>query len=624
MIRHAVASSGAVFVFATILYVAFKVSFPQRLVSEGIGPTPKSLDESLVENGNWQSEPVSTIAIGQRLRGGLHRSKLEIFERSLASWSSPQKQRAFDALEAKYPNAFDRFVVTAKAAAHSSALEQTTMLYDMCAAHSPYYVNTDYDGSDLIKGGITNIASVQDCCAKCVATSGCKYFTYGTDKKTCWVKSGSTGKEAQSYRTSGDVCMWTYPPTNAPTALPTISPSLSPTSTPSRTLTDTPSDGPSSAPVVKPSVAEPSIESSPTAPTASPTAQPMALPTDVPSASAATSEPEADVARIQYGEVINIVNQYSLMYLDTRGAGCEGNALCVSASSSRNRDGGSGWWKIVSNSNKVGTVMYGDMVHLLNEYSPVYLDTRGAGCEGNELCVSGAKSSSRDGGSGTWRVIPVDQPPLTISPTETISSQKSAAPESPVVYITQEDLRVALQLLSRNLIAYIDRKCAAVDEDEPDKLLALKQELKVYISEQLNLLVSTSSSGSLAQLKKELFDAVNAKIDTVVHQIDTNSTEPSTWEVPDANVKQQISVRPLPHEHDLYKDKEKLEGDRPSAEYMIKGMDGVLGTDSQGDDPLGHSAQAMIPYKITKTKHVTADGKLLECDPLAGWGFNYC
>ena len=219
------------------------------------------------------------------------------------------------------------------------------------------------------------------------------------------------------------------------------------------------------------------------------------------------------------------------------------------------------------------------MVHLLNEYSPVYLDTRGAGCEGNELCVSGAKSSSRDGGSGTWRVIPVDQPPLTIAPTETISSQKSAAPPvSPVVYITQEDLRVALQLLSRNLIAYIDRKCAAVDEDEPDKLLTLKQELKVYISEQLNLLLSTSSSGSLAQLKKELFDAVNAKIDTVVHQIDTNSTEPSTWEVPDANVKQQISVRPLPHEHDLYKDKEKLEGDRPSAEYMIKGMDGVLGT----------------------------------------------
>ena len=49
------------------------------------------------------------------------------------------------------------------------------------------------------------------------------------------------------------------------------------------------------------------------------------------------------------------------MYLDTRGAGCEGNALCVSASSSRNRDGGSGWWKIVSNSNKVGTVMYGDV-----------------------------------------------------------------------------------------------------------------------------------------------------------------------------------------------------------------------------------------------------------------------
>jgi hypothetical protein len=105
------------------------------------------------------------------------RSKLEIFERSLASWASPQKRRvrdpapqhlqvkpatghmvsmalvfqAFDALKAKYPNAFDRFVVPAKAPdssvlrarrshpdSHLQRVKQTTMLYDMCTANAPY------------------------------------------------------------------------------------------------------------------------------------------------------------------------------------------------------------------------------------------------------------------------------------------------------------------------------------------------------------------------------------------------------------------------------------------------------------------------------------------------------
>jgi hypothetical protein len=156
--------------------------------------------------------------------------------------------QGFHALESKYPNAFDQFVITDNAPTKSSVLKQTTMLYDMCAAHAPYYVNTDYQGSDLIAGGaepapprratkitfsdrndagILQVASAQDCCAKCVATAGCKYFTFGSDVKKCWPKSGKSGQQTQSYRTSGDVCMWTYPPTDSPTALPTSEPSFS-------------------------------------------------------------------------------------------------------------------------------------------------------------------------------------------------------------------------------------------------------------------------------------------------------------------------------------------------------------------------------------------------------------
>jgi hypothetical protein len=372
-------------------------------------------------------------------------------------------------------------------------------------------------------------------------------------------------------------------------------------------------------------------------------------------------------------QVINLQNQYSAVFLDTRGTGCEENVLCVSASSSNDRDSGSGWWKIVSVSGSSGAVQPNDQVYLLNQYringQNGYLDTRGTGCEGNVLCVSASSSNNRDSGSGTWRVIPVDAPlqrseAPTLAATTVAPIQITAAPTAPltasplgtsttVVYITQDELRLALQLLSKNLIAYIDLKLKSLDEDEPEKLLKLEQELKVYISEQLNLLLSTSSSGSLAQLKKELFDAVNAKFDNVVQQIGTNATWPNTLEGPvsaaawpgtSVGVKQKISVRPLPHEHPLYNDHEKLEGDRDTAEYMIKGMDGVLGaglnpsfalrgcrcsdwrlcSDGQGNDPLGHSAQAMIPYKIRETKHVTADGKPVKCDPLAGWGFNFC
>jgi hypothetical protein len=96
-------------------------------------------------------------------------------------------------------------------------------------------------------------------------------------------------------------------------------------------------------------------------------------------------------------------------YLDTRGPGCEGNLLCVSTATTPRRDSGSGSWTIVSPVGKApGTpVLPGDDISLINQYGArSYLDTRDSRCEGNLYCVSTAWSPNRDYGSGTWRVLP--------------------------------------------------------------------------------------------------------------------------------------------------------------------------------------------------------------------------
>jgi len=96
-------------------------------------------------------------------------------------------------------------------------------------------------------------------------------------------------------------------------------------------------------------------------------------------------------------------------YLDNREAGCEGNAICVTASSNPDRDQGSGTWELMRVAGP-GPIYYGDELHLRNKYrgflGGTYLDVRNGptngGCESNRHCVSGARLPNRFRNSGTW------------------------------------------------------------------------------------------------------------------------------------------------------------------------------------------------------------------------------
>lgn len=48
--------------------------------------------------------------------------------------------------------------------------------------------NTDYFGSDLIKGGIRDVG-VQGCCDACASQDGCAVWTYSAASSTCWIKT---------------------------------------------------------------------------------------------------------------------------------------------------------------------------------------------------------------------------------------------------------------------------------------------------------------------------------------------------------------------------------------------------------------------------------------------------
>ncbi len=76
-------------------------------------------------------------------------------------------------------------------------------------------------------------------------------------------------------------------------------------------------------------------------------------------------------APLIYGQAYTIKNGYinfSGGYLDTRGVGCQQNQLCVSTATTSQRDGGSGTWLLTSANGKTpGTVVEdGDNVYLLN------------------------------------------------------------------------------------------------------------------------------------------------------------------------------------------------------------------------------------------------------------------
>ncbi|NHZ41461.1 hypothetical protein [Massilia aquatica] len=93
-------------------------------------------------------------------------------------------------------------------------------------------------------------------------------------------------------------------------------------------------------------------------------------------------------------------------YLDVRGIGCQGNMFCVSASLTKNTGIDSSIWTVEAPRHRVYS---GQGIHLLNNFAPYgyfsYLDTRDAGCQRNLFCVSASTTRDRDGKSGTWRFL---------------------------------------------------------------------------------------------------------------------------------------------------------------------------------------------------------------------------
>jgi hypothetical protein len=124
---------------------------------------------------------------------------------------------------------------------------------------------------------------------------------------------------------------------------------------------------------------------------------------------------------LTYGNPYVIQNGYQSWaggFLETREAGCEGNALCVSTSLFKGRDGESSTWVLLSADGKDNgkPVQRGDRVRLANKWpagnagNPLYqpfggfLDTREGNCEENPLCVSTTWNDNRDSGSGIWTI----------------------------------------------------------------------------------------------------------------------------------------------------------------------------------------------------------------------------
>ncbi|NEO92608.1 MAG: hypothetical protein F6K56_21160 [Moorea sp. SIO3G5] len=127
-----------------------------------------------------------------------------------------------------------------------------------------------------------------------------------------------------------------------------------------------------------------------------------------------TSVSAAHADTLKYGDLVNVV-RYNLdsgaMYMDTYKDGCDGNDLCVSLSSSDNRDQNSGIWKItyagINNKNEGDSVMNQDAIHLENQYNKGnggFLDTKNwdSDLDNHYLHVSTATSSNRDQNSGSW------------------------------------------------------------------------------------------------------------------------------------------------------------------------------------------------------------------------------
>lgn len=111
----------------------------------------------------------------------------------------------------------------------------------------------------------------------------------------------------------------------------------------------------------------------------------------------ATGKPNGEL--VKSGDIIYLVNRHG-GYLDTRGSGCQSNLLCVSVSREKDREEGTGRWKILlAKDGELGLeIPHQRGFHLLNgwnNWTGGYLDTRGTGkgtnftgTVRNLLCVS--------------------------------------------------------------------------------------------------------------------------------------------------------------------------------------------------------------------------------------------
>lgn len=114
---------------------------------------------------------------------------------------------------------------------------------------------------------------------------------------------------------------------------------------------------------------------------------------------------------VQCNDIVYLQNQAKYQskftYLDTRSRGCEGDALCVSASFSPDRAKvGTGKWKLICTGGDIKKpVSLQNQAKFQGKFT--YLDTNGAGCEGNAFCVSTSFSPDRAKvGTGKWSILP--------------------------------------------------------------------------------------------------------------------------------------------------------------------------------------------------------------------------
>ena len=66
----------------------------------------------------------------------------------------------------------------------------------------------DYNGNDISQ---TSGGTAGDCCLKCIAEPKCKFFSFATDARVCYLKSSNAGRAPNPHMISGS-----KPPTPTP------------------------------------------------------------------------------------------------------------------------------------------------------------------------------------------------------------------------------------------------------------------------------------------------------------------------------------------------------------------------------------------------------------------------